>query len=657
MWKNFLLLIPLLTVLMLAGAQSKEYSLKDQLLAFDKTVTQDPEKARSILFEIEKNNPQNQSDSFRIIILNSWGTYYRQANKFDSAKLYFEQCYKLALSSGNHSKAAIACHNKAEILSAEKKIDSAIEYENLTIRYAKQSGSSQLENTAYISIAQKLRFKGNYRKSNQILFDRINLISENEPETKGVALTTIAMNYDDLDLLDLTEEYYLEANKYLKLSQNNRLISNNIANLVDLYNGKQEYKKALIYADSILYFCDSDNSKIFYHLRKANTFKYLKMSDSALIHINSALELDKKLNDEYGYTLDLILKGQIYRDKGDFEKAYTVLNEAKTLFHKNEIDYLLMEKQLYRDYIYSFLKVKAPTLATDFNYFQEINDSLINQSVDKNLSELEAKYNSSQKEIRITQQQLEIKKQKEHRNFLLSGGGVFLFLLSSGFVWYRSTQKRKELESQNTLMSLQQSISQLEINQLNQQLDPHEIKNLLAGISPEIQQKAPESYKKMIKLLNITKASLNNLSLTENVSLQVEQARNYLDLQKNVMMKNFDYRINDTVHQNGNAVLPRLLLKNLVENAVKHGLKETDRLVMIQLDIHTEAGNLYVTVSDNGCGFTSDALSSNGIGISTYQKMFETLNTKNKQKAEIAIKDNQPGTCVSVKIPIAYNYE
>ena len=52
------------------------------------------------------------------------------------------------------------------------------------------------------------------------------------------------------------------------------------------------------------------------------------------------------------------------------------------------------------------------------------------------------------------------------------------------------------------------NLDQMELQSLNKQLDPHEIKNLLANISPEIQEKAPEAYRKMLKLFNITKAAL-----------------------------------------------------------------------------------------------------------------------------------------------------
>ena len=109
--------------------------------------------------------------------------------------------------------------------------------------------------------------------------------------------------------------------------------------------------------------------------------------------------------------------------------------------------------------------------------------------------------------------------------------------------------------------------------------------------------------------------------------------------------------------ESGKAILPRLLLKNLVENSVKHGLHGIDKNVLIEIEILLKADYVCVNVSDDGRGFSSDSFNKNGIGLSTYKKLLETLNIKNKFKAEMTITDNEPGTCVVVRIPLSYTYE
>jgi len=177
------------------------------------------------------------------------------------------------------------------------------------------------------------------------------------------------------------------------------------------------------------------------------------------------------------------------------------------------------------------------------------------------------------------------------------------------------------------MLSLQQSLNQMQLSKLNAQLDPHEIKNLLASISPEIQDKAPEAYKHMIKLLNITKASLNNTSLTEPVDEQVNQVEDYLSLIKNTLSAPLDYQIENKVADE--TPLPRLLLKNLVENAVKHGIRGKVGGGSILISIDQKDNYFTVSVNDTGKGRPKSANNDRdmGIGISTYQNFFTVLNT------------------------------
>lgn len=635
-------------------SQSSSIHFRSELAKFDSTVSGKPADGRQILENLHLRIDFKANDTLLPSFFRRWGTYYQFSNHLDSSIYFYEKGYNSAIALKLYSEAAASYHNKAEAMSMQNRIDSAIEYESLAIKYANLEKNISLKISAQISLAQKLRFVGKYRQSNQILFQMVNTIPEHDIEIKGIVLSTIAMNYDDLEILEPAEKYYLQAIDCFKLAKNGRLTSNTIANLVDLYNGKGQYQTALTYSDSIIFFSHSNSSQIFYHIRKANTFKYLQKFDSALIHIQNALIIDKKTGDDYGYTLDLILSGQIYREKGDFENAFIVLSKARELFTQNKIDYLLMEKQLYRDYIYCFLKVRNPTLANDFNHFQEITDSLTNQSIDKNLAELETKYNSQQKEIQIARQKLEIENQKNHRNIYLSGA-FFLFLLSTGgFLWYRNKNQKKALLIQNNVLQLKQNLTQIEITQLNQQLDPHEIKNLLAGISPEIQEKAPDAYRKMLKLLNVIKASLNNTGITEPAGAQVEQIEDYLSLMQITLSSPMNYKIRNELP--AGTELPRLILKNLVENSVKHGIKGNpgggDITVHLSHDQHT----IRIVVDDTGKGRQKTTSPGTGIGISTYTKLFAALNEKNKNKASLHFVDKEKGTTVVVTIPDNYVY-
>ena len=102
--------------------------------------------------------------------------------------------------------------------------------------------------------------------------------------------------------------------------------------------------------------------------------------------------------------------------------------------------------------------------------------------------------------------------------------------------------------------------------------------------------------------------------------------------------------------------IPRLMLKNLVENAVKHGIKGKENGGTIKIELFEKNHFIYITVDDTGRGRKQAISSDSGIGTSTYQKLFSTLNHKNKDNATFEITDKEQGTKVEVRIPKGYQY-
>ena len=338
----------------------------------------------------------------------------------------------------------------------------------------------------------------------------------------------------------------------------------------------------------------------------------------------------------------------------NYDKAVENNEEALKLFKKlnytNEVQSILEE--LVKIYNVNGNKQK---LTTVFEEYLKIKDKVFNEQVAKSITTAEIKYQTELKEAQIKSQQLELEKEKTNRNIAISGIGFLLLLSGGGFWFFKNRQKQKELQNQNTLLGLQQNLNAMELQSLNKQLDPHEIKNLLASISPEIQEKAPESYRKMLKLFNITKASLNNHSLTESIENQIQQTEDFLSLEKSMLPEPLEYSIENKIQQKDQQI-PRLMLKNLVENAVKHGIKGKENGGTIKIELFEKNNFIYITVDDTGRGRKQAISSDSGIGTSTYQKLFATLNHKNKDNATFEITDKEQGTKVEVRIPKDYQY-
>ncbi len=378
-------------------------------------------------------------------------------------------------------------------------------------------------------------------------------------------------------------------------------------------------------------------------------------------------ELIKLYKDSKGDISHLYIElGEIYAIEKNFDEAEKYLNLAEKLLDENGGSKLLFYRKK------ALLEKERGDLVKSLEFKQkelEISKNELDSTFTNKIAFYETKYKTVEKQAKIDAQNLQLEKrknqiknqqiqiQKEKTNKYLAFGGIGLLLLVSvgGYFWFRNQQKQNNLKTQNTLLGLQQNLMEAELSNLNKQLDPHEIKNLLASISPEIQDKAPESYKKMLKLFNLTKASLNSSSITDSIENQLQQINDFLSLEKSMLPIPLNYSIENTI-ENTQTQIPRLLLKNLVENAIKHGIKPQATGGNVTVKIAEKDHFINISIDDTGKGRLHAISLDSGIGTSTYQKLFATLNPKNKENATFEIIDKEQGTKVEVKIPTNYKY-
>ena len=218
----------------------------------------------------------------------------------------------------------------------------------------------------------------------------------------------------------------------------------------------------------------------------------------------------------------IINKARILEKLGDYKNSEIALNIILKDTNNSELIDFNAKGSIYEMlYKISFHKKDYKKAFEYHTIFKFIDDSIYMNTLHSKEQEIETKYQTEKKESQIKSQQLEIEKQKNNRNVAIGGIGFLLFAGLSLWYYVRNKQTKKDLQTKNELLKLKQNFQTMEIQNLNQQLSPHEVKNMLASISPEIQEKAPESYKKLIKLLNLTLASLNSEDVLDTLQNQV----------------------------------------------------------------------------------------------------------------------------------------
>lgn len=162
----------------------------------------------------------------------------------------------------------------------------------------------------------------------------------------------------------------------------------------------------------------------------------------------------------------------------------------------------------------------------------------------------------------------------------------------------RAQAERARLEMENNMLQLEQKALQLQMN-------PHFIFNALASIQSLISKQDHKTARYYLaKFGKLMRAILEN-SRSEKISLaeETELLENYLALERFSRGNSFDYNIN--IADNcapEDMEIPPMLLQPFVENAIIHGVTNSDKRGMIKLHFSQPNGQLRSEIEDNGIG-------------------------------------------------------
>lgn len=638
-----------LCFLIACSKQAKHKS--NEVLSFDKkfisAVKKDKENSKKILDSLYQNGLT--SDSVTIFYYKNLALYSSHYDSYEVAIKDCDNCIQQAIKLDFKREAAKCLHTKAMKYEQLGKMDSCLIYENEALELTKQIADKKLGIKIESSIAYQLSKQGKYNESNQLLLSVLPKVDDSA--TKAMLYGTLANNYNVLNSIELADKYFVKAIQETKKIGNNKLLSNNYSNYANFHNANEDHNLALKYCDSILLMATDSNALSFYNVHKFVAYRGKKNYDSADYYGRKMILLDSLMGNEYYLATDYNEVGKMYLIKKDFSKSFGYFKKAKQLIEGKD-DYQ-MQKMILRDYVSSYMGKHNIPIRKEFEQYIAINDSIIDEISEEQIFDMEVKYQTAQKEAQIAEQQLKTEKQKMYTYAALGGVGLLLLLGGGGFAYNRQRQKRKELQKQQELNQLQHNMTKLGLSNLNNQINSHDFKNTLTAALNQVQEKAPESYQHISHLLKITESALYSDSFTDSLRNQFSQIQGLVQLSKAQLFEDVVLEIKNSVDED--VQIPRLLLKNLVENSLKHGIKGTNKNAKIEVVAKEENGFIDIQVKDTGKGLDKENFAK-GKGISVYQELFDYFNPKNPQSAKLELKNIDNGALASVLIPVNYKY-
>jgi sensor histidine kinase YesM len=194
---------------------------------------------------------------------------------------------------------------------------------------------------------------------------------------------------------------------------------------------------------------------------------------------------------------------------------------------------------------------------------------------------------------------------------LLLSGIVSAIYVNTGYA--NLAEKRLRFERELEISKLNEQKTKAELEALQAKVNPHFLYNTLNSIAELSLHQGAKARQMTIALAELFRYTLNKKDETLiAIGEEVEMVENYLMIEK----IRFEDQLEVTIEVDEAArhlKVPKFILQPLVENAVKHGLKETDKKGVIRIVIRSNAGKIDVMIYDNGSPFPEDIRTGYGL--------------------------------------------
>lgn len=401
-------------------------------------------------------------------------------------------------------------------------------------------------------------------------------------------------------------------------------IESALNNLAKISFNNKDYKEAInFYHKSLEYAKGSKNQEALFttYYSLATAYITLEQLDSAIFYAESAkfLALEHNLRERLQWGYELL--SEIYEAKNEYENSFNYLK------------------------LYTHLK-----------------DTLVNESKNAKIAEMQALYESEKKDKQIAEIALEkeqeetlrISKEKERNLFLGLALATVVILVFLGYAYYTKQKTGILLEQRNK--AIQENLNQKEtmIGEIH-----HRIKNNLQIISNifDLQARTLKD-KEALKAINDSRNKVNAMAI---IHQKLYQQNDIYGIKIDDYVKNLSESIIETFNVNTNKIylhyeiepiylhidtsIPLgLIITEILTNAIKYAFPENENgNIFIKLSKQEE--HLALEIKDDGVGF--EYYTAKEAGTSFGMKMIKSLSRQ--LKADLDVTDSK-GTTYLFKI-------
>lgn len=489
----------------------------------------------------------------------------------------------------------------------------------------------------------------------------------------AVCLGNIGNVYMDLEDHEKGLEYYQNSLDYAEKTGDLYDVSAPLSNISYYYYSSKLYDSALLYSlksKAINEQLNNETELVISYQLLADIYFNLGRRDSAIYYAQTGLKISNKLNKMEGIINNSYQLSEIYTAEKKYDSAIYYAEEVIKL--SNKIGMSFQQLQSSKTLATLFEITGKPSKAIDlYKSIILLKDSIFNIEKDKNISNLEAKYQFEKKEERI-----EYLDEKNHlldenvkitRLIFGSISIILVLILVLILISYRSYKLKQQAEEQK-----------------NQQETDRKLLNTIIDTEyKERKRFAEDLHDGLGVLLSTVRLYINELRhaktdkkrediITQSNNMLDEAIKNARNISNNIMPAalkkngleytlrsfcdkinlsgkinitissvNFNNRLNDTYEIN----LFRILTE-LINNTLKHAMASK-----IKIGFTVKGNKLFVTYKDNGKGFNYEkTMASNKKGLG----LINTFNRIKSMDGKYELKSSE-GSGFFVGIELNYN--
>ena len=241
-------------------------------------------------------------------------------------------------------------------------------------------------------------------------------------------------------------------------------------------------------------------------------------------------------------------------------------------------------------------------------------------------------------------------------SFGIQGGVIRYWAVIALQAVYRSQKNAKIREREAFDLRVQaselaQQLATAQLSALKMQLQPHFLFNTLGAIVVLIrQQKTAQAEAMVARLADLLRLTLEDV---EEQEVPLWRELEFLRLYLSIEQVRFEDRLRVRIESDtslSDLLVPHMVLQPIVENAVRHGLGQSEEAVMIEVSATSANGTLTLVVDDDGPGPLSPKSGNSGIGLTNTRTRLARLYG---DRARLAIEQAASrGVRVTITLPI-----